>query len=103
MKNQFTGSEGPWVIEKNMSTWVKGKNGVGDICKISGHLGNDKLSKKDKQNAKLISKAFELLEQLKSARNVLVMATLLEKGSTIKNEVEACDKILSQIIENYIP
>ena len=102
-KNKFTGKPGPWVIEKSMNYWVKGKNGEGDICKISGHAGDDALTKTDRANMKLIRAAPELLEQLKSARDVLVMASLIDKTNTCMKEADACDKLLATIIDKYTP
>lgn len=59
-----------WQLDKDLPHWVKGKDGVGDICKISNHSGYEDLRGSDLANAHIISAAPEAIE---------FIADLLEK------------------------
>jgi|ERR1700761_176116 len=54
--------EGPWELDDFLQHWVKGKDGKGDICKVSIHTGADEIKGTDLANAHLISTAPESVE-----------------------------------------
>lgn len=72
------------------------------ITTKSGYFGDGYIADVDtKANAAFIVTACnnhdKLIEALKSARDVLVMATLIDKSDTCNNEVNAIDELLNQL------
>lgn len=63
---EFKGTKGPWQLDE-LPNWVKGKDGVGDVCRVSNHSGYEELRGSDLANANLIVAAPELLKALQAA------------------------------------
>ena len=55
-------TKGPWELDKDLPHWVKGKDGIGDVCKISNHSGYEDLRGTDLANAHIISVASEAID-----------------------------------------
>lgn len=76
---EFKGTKWPWEQDENgLPQWIKGKEGIGDVCKVSGHNGNGEMTTKDEANAKLIAATPELLVALQKVYDLAKQCGLQE-------------------------